>query len=131
MPLKDLAKATLSFFHFSVIKDILANHDHVFYDAPAVILITQPKDNEWGELDAGMCAQNIMLSAKAIGLDTCPVGFGKFIMQTSNYAQLGIPGDDEVKLAIVVGYGDEQPQASERKTNNVFFISEIHSNTSF
>ena len=131
MPLKDVAKATLSFFHFSVIKDILLNHDHVFYDAPVVILITEPKDNEWGDLDAGMCAQNIMLSAKAIGLDTCPVGFGKFIMQTSNYSQLGIPAADEVKLAIVVGYGNEEPEAGERTNDNIVFINSVESNTSF
>jgi len=47
-----------------------------------VIFIISPHDNEWASLDVGMCAQNIMLAAKSLGLDTCPVGFGKYVEKT-------------------------------------------------
>src|ERR1035437_6251488 len=83
--LKEAAKMTLSFFHLSTMIDSLKNDDHIFYGAPVVIFITSPIKDEWAALDIGMCAQNIMLAAKTMGLDTCPVGFAKYITQTKDY----------------------------------------------
>ncbi len=120
--LKEAAKLTLSFFHFSKMIDFLKNDDHIFYHAPLVIFITTQQSDEWGSLDVGMCAQNIMLAAKSVGLDTCPVGFGKFISQTKDFFSLNIPATEQVRLAITVGYGDEQPEIHERIGNNVVYL---------
>ena len=114
---------SLSFFHLSTIVNFMTSDDHVFYGAPIVILITAPKGDDWSGLNTGMCAQNIMLAAKAMGFDTCPVGFARFIMQTKDYATLHIPDTETVELAITVGYGDEHPKAHERVKNNVHFIN--------
>jgi len=119
---KEIVKMTLGFFHFSQVIDFLKTDDHVFYGAPVVIFITVPRKDEWAALDAGMCAQNIMLAARALGLETCPVGFAKFVTQTKDYFLLGIPADEEVTLAIIVGYGDEHPKAHERIEDNVIYI---------
>jgi nitroreductase len=94
----------------------------IFHDAPLVFFITAPKVNEWAGLDIGMCAQNIMLTAKSLGLDTCPVGLGKFIEKTSFYSVLGIPPEEVIYLSLVVGYGDEDPPVHERKKDNVVFV---------
>jgi nitroreductase len=102
--------------------DFLLSKDPVFHEAPVVIFITAPKDNEWAALDIGMCAQNMMLSAKSLGLDSCPVGFGKFVEKTKNYSKLNIPIDDQVHLAIIIGYGDENPKVHKRDKDNVFYI---------
>jgi nitroreductase len=118
----DAIKATLGFFHFSTIKDYLTGDDHVFYGAPAVIFITVPKADEWGAIDVGMCAQNIMLAAKAMGLDTCPIGFAKYVSQARDYHLLNIPDKEEVQLAVIVGYGYEQPKPHERIEDNVVYI---------
>jgi len=123
MNLKDVIKSSLSFFHLSTIKNFIGTDDHVFHDAPVVIFITAPKADEWGGLNIGMCAQNIMLAAKAIGLDSCPVGFARFVMQVPDYPSLGIPGNEMVELAIIVGYGNEHPQPHERRKNNVHYIT--------
>lgn len=87
-----------------------------------MIVITASKDNEWAALDIGMCSQNIMLAAKSLGLDSCPIGFGKFIEKTKDYSKLDIPSTDMVYLAIVIGYGDEEPKAHERIKNNTFYL---------
>jgi nitroreductase len=121
--LKDAAKMALSYFHLSKMIDFIRNDDHIFYGAPVVIFITTPVNDEWAALDAGMCAQNIMLAAKALGLDSCPVGFAKFVTQTKDYYRLNIPDTEEVHLAIAVGYGDEQPVMHERIANNAVYIS--------
>jgi nitroreductase len=102
--------------------DFLLSKDPVFHEAPVVIFITAPKDNEWAALDIGMCSQNMMLAAKSLGLDSCPIGFGKFVEKTKSYSKLNIPVDDRVQLAIIIGYGDEKPEVHTRKKDNVFYI---------
>ena len=62
-----------------------------------------------------------MLAAKSLGLDSCPVGFAKFIGKTKGYIKLGIPKDEQVHLAIIIGYGDESPKPHERNKNNAFY----------
>ena len=94
----------------------------MFYGAPVVIFITAPRKDEWGALDVGMCAQNIMLAAKAMGLDTCPVGFAKFVTQVKDYPMLGIPAGEEVQLAVIIGFGDEHPKPHERVRDNISYI---------
>jgi len=120
--LKDVVKMTLGFFHFSKVMDYLKTDDHVFYGAPVVIFITSPRKDEWGTLDAGMCAQNIMLAARAMGLETCPVGFGRFVTQTKDFFRLNIPAKEQVELAVIVGYGNEQPKVHERIEDNAFYV---------
>ena len=120
--LEDLVKMTLSSFHLTKLIDFLSTSDHIFHNAPVVIFITAPKDDEWAPLDIGMCAQNIMLAAKATGLDTCPVGFGKFVMQANDYYKLNIPATEIVLLSVVLGYGDEQPPVHDRIGSNVSYF---------
>jgi nitroreductase len=104
--------------------DFMKADDPIFHGAPVVIFISSPRDNEWAHLDVGMCAQNIMLAAKALDLDSCPVGLAKFIENTDEYKKLDIPSSEEIDLAIIIGYGDETPSVHERKQDNVRFIDE-------
>lgn len=69
-----------------------------------------------------MCAQNMMLAARSLGLESCPIGLAKFIEQTKLYSQMNVPLIDQVDLAIIIGYGDETPELKERKKENSFFI---------
>lgn len=107
-------------------EDFFDAPDPVFHGASTVIFITGPKSGEWSSLDIGMCAQNIMLAAKASELDSCPVGFATFVDQSPLYPQLGIIPDDRVYLAIVVGYGSENPAVHPRITDNVRIIAPLH-----
>lgn len=121
--IKNIAKAVVSgITHLSHGIDFLKAKDPVFHGAPVVVFITAPKDNEWAALDIGMCSQNIMLAARSLGLETCPVGFGKFVEKTKDFLKLNIPSADQVHLAIIIGYGDETPEVHVRNKNNVFYI---------
>ena len=120
---KQIIKTIADLLHFSFSPRILKDGDPVFYGAPVVIFISAPRDNEWAALDIGMCAENMMLSAKSLGLDSCPVGFAKFVEQTKIYPRLGIPSSDQVHLAVILGYGDENPEAHKRIRNNSSFIN--------
>jgi len=101
----------------------LKTKDHVFYEAPVVIFITGPRNNEWVDLDIGMCSQNIMLAAKSMGLDTCPIGFGKYLEHTKLYSELKTSPKEEIKLSIILGYGDETPEVHKRIKKNAVFIN--------
>ncbi len=119
---KNIVKTAISGFRLAHGLDFLKEKDAVFHGAPVVIFITAPKDNEWASLDIGMCSQNMMLAAKSLGLDTCPIGMAKYVEGTESYSKLKIPKSEQVHLAIVLGYGNETPPVHERKRDNVFFV---------
>jgi nitroreductase len=97
--------------------------DIIFHNAPVVIFITAPSKNEWAAIDIGMCSQNMMLAAKSLGLDTCPIGLVKFLNKSKTDSILGISSAEEIKLAIILGYGEEQPAVHERRKDNLKFIN--------
>jgi nitroreductase len=119
---KKIIQSIINLFRFSHGLHFPKTTDHVFYEAPVVVFITASKDNEWAALDIGMCAQNMMLAAKAMGLDSCPVGFGKYIKHTKLYPRLHIPSSEEIHLAVILGYGDENPEVHKRIKTNATFI---------
>lgn len=96
--------------------------DPIFHGAPLVIFLTVPKKNEWAHIDIGACAQNMMLATKSLGLDSCPVGLAQFAEKTSHFKNLNIPDDEQIALAITIGYADELAEMHERKRNNVVYI---------
>lgn len=118
--IKQIIKTAADFLHFPI--GINFSKDVIFHQAPVVIFITSPKDNEWAALDIGMCAQNMMLAAKSMGLDSCPVGLGKFVENTESYPRLQIPQKEHVLLSVVFGYGDESPAVHERIKTNALYI---------
>ena len=97
--------------------------DIIFHNAPVVIFITAPKKSQWAALDVGMCCQNMMLAAKSLGLDTCPVGLAKFLEKTDKISILGMSPSEQIQLALILGYGDEKPAVHERKKDNVKYIT--------
>lgn len=123
--IKGIVKTIKDSLHFSHSSHFMDSDDPIFHGAPVVIFLTAPKDNEWASLDIGICAQNMMLAAKSLGLDTCPVGLAKFVEQTELFPKLNIPESEHVLLSVILGYGDETPEVHERIKNNVVFVDPI------
>lgn len=120
--IREIMRVGRDFLHFSHGPDYFKEEDPIFHSAPVVIFISSPKDNEWAALDVGMCSQNMMLAARSLGLDTCVVGMGKFVEQTTNYVKLHVPETEHVNLAIVLGYSAEAPESKGRVKNNVTYL---------
>lgn len=118
--------AAIALFKGNTMKEYFPEDHVIFHGAPAVIFIAADRKNEWAALDIGMCAQNMMLAAKSIGLDTCPVGLGKFVEHTNVYTILGIPDQEQIVITIVAGYGDIKPPKHVRKTDNAVFVKYEH-----
>jgi nitroreductase/NAD-dependent dihydropyrimidine dehydrogenase PreA subunit len=80
---------------------------NLFYGAPALILILMDKRGiSDPNLDAGICAQNMVLAAHAIGLGTCYNGYAATAMKymPGMRKQLGIKYPWHVVTTIAVGY---------------------------
>jgi nitroreductase len=85
--------------------------NYKFFDAPVGLIFTVDTIMEQGSwLDYGMFLQNIMLAAKARGLDTCPqaalIQFHRVIRE-----ELEIPDSESVICGMSLGYAD--PDAPE------------------
>jgi len=85
--------------------------NYKFFDAPVGFIFTVDTVMEQGSwLDYGMFLQNIMLAAKARGLDTCPqaafIQFHRIIRE-----ELGIPESETIICGMSLGYAD--PDAPE------------------
>lgn len=80
--------------------------NYAFFDAPVGLIFTIDRIMQQGSwLDYGMFLQNIMVAARARGLDTCPQAaftqFHRIIEQ-----QLGIPASEMVVCGMSLGHAD-------------------------
>jgi len=98
--------------------------NYAFFDAPVGLIFTIDRVMEQGSwLDYGMFLQNIMLAAKARGLDTCPQAaftqYHKIIRE-----QLQFPENEMLVCGMALGYADtskvENTLVTERESVSVF-----------
>ena len=80
--------------------------NYVFFDAPVGIIFTIDRVLEQGSwLDFGMFLQNVMVAARARGLDTCPqAAFTQFHRVIARELSLG--EDEMVVCGMSLGYAD-------------------------
>ena len=80
--------------------------NYVFFDAPVGIIFTIDRILEQGSwLDFGMFLQNVMVAARARGLDTCPqAAFTQFHRLIARELNLG--EDEMVVCGMSLGYAD-------------------------
>ncbi len=82
-------------------------NDNLFYGAPALILVLMDRRGiSDPNLDAGICAQNIVLTAHALGLGTCYNGYAATALRYLGglRKKLGIAYPWKVATTIAVGY---------------------------
>jgi nitroreductase len=80
------------------------NYD--FFDAPVGLIFTIDRVMQQGSwLDYGMFLQNVMVAARARGLDTCPqAAFTQFHRVIA--AELGLPPQEMVVCGMALGHAD-------------------------
>lgn len=90
--------------------------NYQFFDAPVGLIFTIDRIMQQGSwMDYGMLLQNIMLAAKARGLDTCAqVSFSKFHRIISE--QLQVPDNEMFVCAISLGYANPDAPVNQLRT---------------
>lgn len=86
--------------------DAFAKPDfNVFYDAGTLIVICARLDNNFAAADCWMAAENLMLTACAMGLATCVIGASLSALNLAETrTELGIPAGFSAVAPIIVGY---------------------------
>lgn len=96
---------------------------HIFYHAPALIVIAGKSDGPWTVIDCTLAAQNLMLAARASGLGTCWIGFAQGWLNTpEGKAALQLPADYVPVAPIIVGQPAAWPQAHKKNDPEVTWI---------
>ena len=82
--------------------------NYQFFDAPVGLIFTIDRVMEQGSwLDYGMFLQNVMIAARARGLDTCPqAAFTQFHKVISQVLEL--PESEQVVCGMALGYADQE-----------------------
>lgn len=91
----------------------------LFFDAPVGLVFTIHRDLATGSwLDYGMFLQNVMVAARARGLDTCPqAAWARF--HTAMRPVLGITPEEVVVCGMALGYADPDAPENHLETERV------------
>ncbi len=95
----------------------------IFHNSPTLIVIARDVNIGTSTLDCGIMLQNILLSAHAVGLGTCPIGSLVPVLNLPENKdildRIEIPEGFEVVINVSLGYADEQPKVKKRDENRV------------
>ena len=98
---------------------------NVFRNAPAVIFIAH-KPGPCTQVDCGLMAGNMVLSAKSLGLGSIvmmgPLGFFSRPEGEPFLKSLGLSEGYQLLLCVGVGYADEEPAARPRNKEVIKFV---------
>ncbi len=96
---------------------------HIFYHAPALILISAVEDGPWIVEDCALAAQNLMLAAHAAGLGSCWIGLAQGYLNTpAGKAALALPAAWVPVAPIIVGHPKAAPTAVARNAPRIGWI---------
>ncbi len=98
-------------------QQLLRNYQ--LFDAPVGLFFTANTILETGsKMDIAMMIQNVMITAKARGIDSCPqAAWNPFHQVVAEV--LDIPDDEELICAISLGYADESEVVNQLQTPRV------------
>ena len=101
--------------------------DLLFHGATAAIVVGSKNEASCPAEDALLATQNILLSAHALGLGTCLIGFAVEAMKRDKriLRGIGIPDDENAYAVIALGYPNEKYQrVTGRKRARVRYFSQ-------
>jgi len=96
---------------------------HIFYHAPALILISSVTEGGWAVENCALAAENLMLAACAAGLGTCWIGFAQGWLNTAEgKAALQLPASYSPVAPIIVGHAKAPPPPVPRKEPEIRWL---------
>jgi nitroreductase len=88
----------------------------IFYNAPALVVISGDKSNPVAMADCHLAAENLFLAAHARGLGTCYMGFLTMVRDNPTVKDLlGIPEGHEMMAAAIVGHPAGPPDGPPKR----------------
>ena len=101
-----------------------AEHLHLFYNAPTVVVVSGKKGAVSPFADCCAAIQNMLVTAESLDIGSCWIGLVKFFFENpENVAKFNLPEDYEPYYAVCLGYkGSSNNMAPERKRDVVNYI---------
>jgi nitroreductase len=95
----------------------------IFYDAPALIVISSVTTGQWAVENCSLAAENLMLAACAAGLGTCWIGFAQIWLGTvEGRTAIQLPSGHLPVAPIIVGHPKTSPLPVPRKEPRIAWI---------
>jgi len=83
---------------------------HLFYHAPAVIVVSMRKDALSPLVDCCAAIENMLLAAESLDIGTCWIGLVRYYFaQKDELPRLKLPAGYEPCYAVALGYKDQRP----------------------
>lgn len=96
---------------------------HIFYHAPALIVISAPSNGRWSVENCALAAQNLMLTAHAKGLGSCWIGFAQSWLGTPDGKRAIGLSDSHTPIApIIIGHPESIPPAVPRNAPKITWL---------
>ncbi|MDT8285483.1 MAG: nitroreductase family protein [Elusimicrobiales bacterium] len=97
---------------------------HVFYGAPAVVVVSMRKDAVSPLVDCSAAIENMLLAAESLDIGSCWIGLARFWFAAKDEVKrLNLPEGYEPCYAAAFGYKGHRPSAAlSRKENTVAWI---------
>lgn len=77
----------------------------IFYQAPAMVLISGAADDDWVVENIALAAENLMLAAYALGIGSCWIGFAQRWLETKEGSKsIDLPSGLRPIAPIIIGY---------------------------
>lgn len=115
MVLKEIRQSASQNTHHHM--DVFEQDDfNIFYDAGTLILICAKTESPFFEADCWLAAENLMLSASAMGLGSCVIGSAIAALKTDEVKRkLHIPPEFSAVSPIILGYASNKVAPTNRK----------------
>jgi nitroreductase len=96
---------------------------HVFYNAPALVVISAPASEAWAAEDCALAAENLMLAACDLGLGSCWIGLAQPWLATPlGKRAIELPETHAPVAPIILGYPCGLTPAAPRKAPDIRWI---------
>ena len=97
---------------------------HIFYHAPAVVVVSMRKDALSPLVDCAAAIQNMLVAAESLDIGSCWIGLARFWYAIPEEVKaLNLPGGYEPCYAVAFGYKDQRPgKALPRKAPPAAYI---------
>jgi len=107
-------------------QDILGDpHFNIFYNAPALLVISAETQGQWCVEDCAMAAENAMLAALDLGLGSCWIGFAQAWLNSEKGLQaLGLPQNYRAVAPLIIGHPKAEMPPVARKISPVNWIGD-------
>jgi nitroreductase len=100
---------------------------HVFYNAPAVVLVSGDENNNYASVDCAAAVENMLVAAESLEIGSCWIGLIAYLLNseegTEFVKELGIPEGFKQIHAVSLGHKKiKVTNAPSRKENTVNYI---------